>query len=116
MQSPVADEAIALCKGVLLCDTVEIVASGLAKVAWDQNPVSIIAADLVVVNLDRLVDLAERDVDFAQEEVLVVHLQRDGRDGCGDKTRRRRCTGMDTIRTRRASYVRPDPTLSHAIP
>ena len=70
--SRVTDETVALREGVAPRDLVEEVAGRLAEVLRDDDAVLAVAANLVVVDLDRLVDLAERHVDLAQQQVLVV--------------------------------------------
>ena len=63
----VHDAARTLGEGVL---PGHLVARRLAEVLRDM--VLAVAADLVVVHLDRLVDLAERDVDLDEQQVLLV--------------------------------------------
>ena len=53
-------------------DVVEVVGSPLGEVARDEDAVVAVAADLVVVDLRGPVDVAERHVDLAQQQVLVV--------------------------------------------
>ena len=64
--------AALLAEGVLRGEAVQIVRGRLAEVSGYDDAVLVVAADLVVVHLHALVDLAERDVDLAHEEILLV--------------------------------------------
>ena len=55
----VIDITIPLPEGILLRDVVEIVARRLGEVIWYDDAVIVVAEDLVVIDLDGFVNLAE---------------------------------------------------------
>ena len=71
-QLAVVDEAGALGERVALRHLVEVVGGGLGEVGGDDDAEVAVAEELVVVDLRRARDLAERDVDLAEEDVLLV--------------------------------------------
>ena len=58
-QLAVIDITIPLPEGILLRDVVEIVARRLGEVIWYDDAIIVVAEDLVVIDLDGFVDLAE---------------------------------------------------------
>ena len=58
-QLAVIDITVPLPEGILLRDVVEIVARRFGEVIWYDDAIIVVAEDLVVIDLDGFVDLAE---------------------------------------------------------
>ena len=71
-QLAVQDEPPLLRERILLGQVREVLGGCLGEVARDDDAVVAVATHLVIVDLDALVDLTERDVELAHEHVLLV--------------------------------------------